>query len=404
MTQQTTTQRQAWVLARLFSGVKPSDLPLDCLSGDWKEAADVFQSGSLAALETWREKNPKTRDALWRAVHDCNPNDPDPATLEYRAKTSWTADELLTTDFPEPQWAIPGVLPVGLSVLAGRPKVGKSWLALQFAHAVGSGGRALDLDVQAGKVLYLALEDGPRRLKERMRAQNCELGANIRFETRWPTFVTEGGFTLLLDAIVDHGYTFVIIDTLSRAAGMADQLDIAQMTQLLGELQQIAQSKDITILVVDHHKKANGFESNPIDDIMGSTAKAAVCDGILGLYKEQGKAGATLKITGRDLEEKDLALEWDALTCCWQLLGEAGKVLKDTFQADVLDAIRTLVDLGQTPTTTSLAQHLNKNTGNVNRALADLVNLGEVVKGPKIGRQQPYYLPGQVQSLDDLQK
>ena len=90
-------------------------------------------------------------------------------------KTSWTVAELLSTDFPEPPWAVPGIVPVGLSVLAGRPKVGKSWLGLQIAHAVGTGGMALNQRVTAGKVLYLALEDGPRRLKGRLLTERPQL-------------------------------------------------------------------------------------------------------------------------------------------------------------------------------------------------------------------------------------
>ena len=105
---------------------------------------------------------------------------------------------------------------------------------------------------------------------------------------------------VLEEQIEVRGYGLVIVDTLSRAAGMADQMDIAQMTGLLGPLQRIAQTYNMTILVVDHHRKSSGFAENPIDDIMGSTAKSAICDAALGLYKQQGKRGATLMLTGRD--------------------------------------------------------------------------------------------------------
>ena len=55
-------------------------------------------------------------------------------------KTTWTLDELLDADFPEPTWTVPDYIPVGLVSLAGRPKIGKSWMALQLAIAKGSGG------------------------------------------------------------------------------------------------------------------------------------------------------------------------------------------------------------------------------------------------------------------------
>ena len=50
-----------------------------------------------------------------------------------------SADDILGADWPEPVWAVPGMLPVGFSLLAGAPKIGKSWLALQIAQAVSSG-------------------------------------------------------------------------------------------------------------------------------------------------------------------------------------------------------------------------------------------------------------------------
>src|SRR5690606_17770014 len=120
---------------------------------------------------------------------------------------------------------------------------------------------------------------------------------------------------------------------------------------------------DVSILLVDHHRKSNGFESNPIDDILGATAKAGVADAALGLYREQGKHGATLKVTGRDMQEKELALEWDPITCCWQSLGSAGDVREESTRGEVLQAIRNLVEEGQLATTSRIAKYTGMNPG-----------------------------------------
>ena len=386
-------RRQAWVTQRLLQGTPSHTLPFDILAGPWLDAAQaVLASGAdrLGAFKTWCEQQPGSGQEYSAAVFAFAPDDPDPAKVDPYGKTSWTFDELLSTDFPEPQWAIPGILPVGLSFLSGRPKVGKSWLGLQIAHAVSTGGMVFGQKVKKGKVLYLALEDSPRRLKERLQKQGAELGTDARAETAWPTFGVEGGLSALQEQIVDKGYSLVIIDTLSRALGMADQMDIAQMTDILGNLQRIAQRYDVTILVIDHHRKSNGFASDPIDDVMGSTAKAAVGDAIMGLYKERGKQGATLKIVGRDLEERELALEWDGLTCCWQCLGEAGAVRDDSTKGEILSAIRELDNLGELPTSTNIARHIEKSQGYVSHMLADLLNGGHIAKADKQGRQQPY--------------
>src|SRR5712691_6266175 len=79
------------------------------------------------------------------------------------------AVELMALELPEPRWAVTGLIPEGLNIFAGRPKSGKSWLMLGIAIAVASGGRALgQVAVAPGDVLYLAMEDSPRRLKERI--------------------------------------------------------------------------------------------------------------------------------------------------------------------------------------------------------------------------------------------
>jgi hypothetical protein len=53
-----------------------------------------------------------------------------------RPRMAWTAAELLATDFPEPRWAVPGILPEGAILLAGPPKVGKSWMTLGLGFGV----------------------------------------------------------------------------------------------------------------------------------------------------------------------------------------------------------------------------------------------------------------------------
>lgn len=72
-----------------------------------------------------------------RAVASLRAADPEPP------KRVWSASDLLSATFPDPKFAVPELLPVGLVVLAGRPKLGKSWLPLQIAVAVGSGGMVL---------------------------------------------------------------------------------------------------------------------------------------------------------------------------------------------------------------------------------------------------------------------
>lgn len=369
-------------ISSLLGGNPPGNIDLT-MCGGWADTIEALHkahaSGGTAQVRKTFYALAKADDSLTRLIA----SDPGPD------KTTWTAAELLHTEFPDPKWAVPDVIPVGLSFLAGRPKVGKSWLALQVAGAVATGGRVLDRKIDQGKVLYLALEDSPRRLKNRLQTQRVPGSADLVFKMAWPN-LAEGGLADLQDEIERGGYSLVVIDTLSRALGRADQQDLAEMTTILGNLQRMAQLFDVAIVLIDHHRKPAAMVINPIDDIIGSTAKAAVADAAIGLVREQGKHGATLKVTGRDLEETELALEWDGLTCCWQLIGEAGQVKKQGFERDLLDAIQTLEALGELATTINLATHLDKDKAQVSRTLGNLVNTRKVIKAPKVGREQPY--------------
>jgi hypothetical protein len=288
------------------------------------------------------------------------------------------ADTILTTNWPEPIWAVPGLLPVGLTILAGAPKVGKSWLALQIAQAVAVGGFVFGTLVERGPVLYLALEDPPRRLKERMNKQKWPMGLDADFMTVG-SFIEKigdlrnGGGERLTRQIEQRGYRFVAIDTLSRTIA-GDQNDVQQMTSWLTPLQVMAHEQNCAVVLIDHHRKTGSIDPDAIGDILGSTAKGAMTDTALGLYRERGKAGARLLVTGREVEEKTLNLRMDWLTGCWQL--EAGNEGMTTQQTDLLDVLEQIGPAG----VNDIAEAVGRNRGNVYKQLTELERKGKVVK------------------------
>ncbi len=124
-----------------------------------------------------------------------------------------------------------------------------------------------------------------------------------------------------------EGYNLIIIDTFSRILGRGDQMDQQEMTRTMGALQRLAAEHGAAILLVDHHRKSarTTLDADPIDDIMGSTAKAGVVDCAMGLYRRHNQNEARLKLSGRDFGDSELALEWDPEAFCWNLKqGAAG--------------------------------------------------------------------------------
>jgi len=296
-------------------------------------------------------------------------------------KVAWTADELLEASFPEPTWVIPLLIPVGLTTLAGKRKVGKSMFGLQIAGAVGSGGKVFGQDVDRARVLYLALEDNGRRLQDRMNKQRWARGAWVDFRLAWDP-LDAGGLVTLQNAILEGGHKLVIIDTLSRAiSGRPDQMNVGDMTAILGNLQRLGQDQGAAILIVDHHGKVTGQagNENPVDDVLGSSAKGAVADALIGLYRERGKRGAKLILTGRDLEDRTLTVDFDPDTFCWQLSEDEGPRLT-TAQTEVVEALRSL----GSATAARVAAVTGQERSNCHKRLQDLVNLGVVTLEGKL--------------------
>lgn len=294
-------------------------------------------------------------------------------------KSRWTAAELYDFAFPPPSYIIPNFLTTGLNILAGRPKTGKSWLALQLCRAVGNGLEFFGEVVKPRRVLYLALEDRAPRLQSRLRTQEWTRQDldNITFETRLPKKLDQGGIAWLQSEIATYGYSFVVIDTISRALSSGvRQSKVEDTTKYYEELQGIALDEEICIALVDHFSKAKDVE-DVIDAVLGSTGKVGVSDTILGIFKKRHQHLADLKITGRDIEEKDLAVKFDTDTCEWILLGNREDVIFSKAQLKVIKAIN---DLGDKATFNAIEKETDLSRGYLSKILNTLDSDGKVEK------------------------
>lgn len=311
-------------------------------------------------------------------------NNPKSIPRDTRKITTWTVNDLLDAKFSDPLWTVQNMIPIGLGSLAGKPKVGKSWLTLQLSKAKASGGHFLGVKVEQSPVIYLAYEDSPRRLKKRIEVMGIERDTPITFHTEYP-LLNAGGLDKLYQEIQSTKAKLIIIDTFGRSVGRHEIKDYSENVGLLSPLQSMAQELAVTILLVDHHGKMTTGD-NPIVDLIGSIGKAATFDCVMGLYKQQGVAGGKLMIISRDAEQQEIALEWDSVTCTWQAMGD----VRSYFQQSVLDAIFDLTTRGEPATTRRISLHLDSDQGQVSRAISNLINIGKVGKLPKIGVEQPY--------------
>ena len=127
-------------------------------------------------------------------------------------KPIYTAADLMKLEFPPPQWLIEGLLPEGLTVLSGAPRIGKSWLSLQIALSITTASPLFGQAPASEKsVFLLALEDNERRLQERISKCGITPSENFCLTTKW-----EGGISELTQFLLDdQNIKLCIIDTLA---------------------------------------------------------------------------------------------------------------------------------------------------------------------------------------------
>ena len=265
---------------------------------------------------------------------------------------AWTADVLMHTDFPDPTWAVPGVLAEGVNLLAGPPKVGKSWMSLGLALSVASGGQALDkVDVEPGPVLYLALEDTPRRLKTRMSKLLGDQPApsKLTLATTCPT-LPQGGDDVIAAWLESHpDARMVVLDVFAKMRGTpppganAYDADYAAVSRA----KRVADHYGVALLLVHHVRKMGSDDF--LETVSGSNGIAGAADAVLVLKRGRNQADGLLNVTGRDIDEAEYALTFHSTSGNWQLLdGPASDhTLHDT-RATILRHLRE--NPGQGPT------------------------------------------------------
>ena len=240
--------------------------------------------------------------------------------------SGWNFDSaayLLERDIPPQKWVIEGLLPEGLTLLCGAPKAGKSWLALDMALHVASGKPFWNHPTSGGRVLYLALEDGERRMRARLK-KLIGPPANLDPGLLYPCFSVpplEHGFANELDAELnsDHGrISMVVIDTLGRIREPSRLDGYQRDYQQLAALKKIADKHHIAILVVHHLRKMKA--DDPFDQISGTNGILGAADGAYVLKRNsRTDRNGKLYFTSRDTDDKQYAVQFGE-DCRWNLL------------------------------------------------------------------------------------
>src|SRR5829696_3658149 len=256
-----------------------------------------------------------------------------PPDAEKLLSTLRTGAWLDAQEFPPLSYAVPGLIPEGSVLLVGAPKIGKSWLVLAVALAVAEGGRALGIEIPRRPVLYLALEDGHRRLQDRCRRLLADDPIPEQFQ--YITMIEPGRVSDTIAAWI-HWHQepppLVILDTLGRVLPPAQlgespyQRDYRVGTALKRIVDGLP---GMTLLVNHHDRKANADDF--VDAVSGTHGLAGAADTIIVLARNRQEAAGLVKVTGRDVAEGEYAVTFKD-GAVWELDGHDLEVAREKAQ------------------------------------------------------------------------
>ncbi len=299
----------------------------------------------------------------------------------------YSAATLKEMKFSPRKWAIPGLIVEGCTILAARPKIGKSWMALDLALTVALGGTALGSipEVEAGEVLYAALEDVPQRMQARIKMLGTSWPGTLYLVHDLPRL--DNGCLESLDAWLDEhpSARLIVIDTLTRIRPPRSRnADVyLEDSILIARIQGLAQRRGVAIVVVYHTRKAPALD-DPFDAVSGSLGLTGSADAALVLIRQRGHADATMHTTGRDIDEKALALNFDSVTCKWTLKGQADANKTSQERRAIFDLLKN-ADVPMTPT--EIAKELGKKPG-ATRKLLSAMSTAKEINRPQTGKYE----------------
>ena len=255
-----------------------------------------------------------------------------------------TAEQLQSAPYSPVPFLVDELLPEGLHILAGAPKIGKSWLALWLCLCVSQGRPLWNFAVTQGEVLYLSLEDSYRRIQSRLFDLTEDAPPTLHFAIMADT-LKHGLEQQIEQFLTEHPATkLVVIDTLQRVRSAGSDSNLyANDYQDVGLLKQLADRHHIAILLIHHLRKLH--DDDPMNMISGSTGLSGAADSAFVLQKNARSANAaSLHCTGRDIPDRTLKLELGEDDHVWKLL-EDSKTCSSASKISTLQLTKLLSEL-----------------------------------------------------------
>lgn len=268
-----------------------------------------------------------------------------PLKLEKDVLQTVTMEELYDTVYPPKVPVVDGLLYNGTYLFVGAPKVGKSFFMAQLGYHVSKGIPLWEYPVNAGTVLYLALEDDYGRLQKRLsRMFGVESTDALHLATKSKS-LNQGLEEQLKRFVEEHkDARLIIIDTLQKVRKLGgDKYSYASDYDIVARLKKFSDEHGICLLLVHHTRKMESSDS--FDMISGTNGLLGAADGAFVMQKEKRTQNkATLDVVGRDQPDQRMYLNFDREQCIWKLVKTETELWKEPSD-EVLEYISGFMEL-----------------------------------------------------------
>ncbi len=292
-----------------------------------------------------------------------------------------SAGDLLRKNLPDPEFIIKDIFAVGLTFLYGKPKLGKSWLALDLAVAVAAGGSALSKEkCNKHSVLYLALEDTEssmqKRLCEKQSLYTDEIDSSLLIQTEFSRWY-EGGKDALEQRLESNkNIRLVIIDTFALMRSLKQRAANVYIDDYLivQDMRRFATEKNIALVVIHHQRKGEISDTTDVMDTANGTGGiTGAADTNIFLLRKRHESTAVLEIHSRLFgPEQRLALRMrsDIGAGFWECIGDANTVELNENQTAIITTLKN----SETPLTSKeISDSLNMNASTCRWYLSQMI-------------------------------
>jgi len=253
-----------------------------------------------------------------------------------KIETFISLSEFMKQGSEEVEWLLKGIIPKsGITILAAKPKVGKTLLTFNLALCVASGRPYLGRETRQGAVILIQMEDPQDLMKQRFKVMGygeecpiciCQKMLNLN-----------KNFNELMDKIEKYRPVLVIFDPLIYLTNIKDENSAVDVANAFKPLRKIALEKETAVLVVHHHRKG---ENNSEEAMRGSSAIMGAVDQAINLFREKQEPVARVHILGRYGKYEEFMIQLNEETLWWEQAGDIQSWKQEKRKVQVKDYLK----------------------------------------------------------------